>query len=1096
MAVLDTIEVAGVSYDIKDKNAYVKPQAGIPASDLASGVIPDVSNFITKSVDDLANYYLKSETYTKDEVAALIGAIRQFHYEVYPSLASITSPASNVLYLIGPTGSGSDKYEEYVYSNSTFVKIGDTSIDLSGYVTTTALNTALATKVNISDIVDNLTTNDATKPLSAKQGKVLDEKVSQLGQEVLTNELELSSLTVSAGTIYNNKWRTSGGHCVFLPITPGKKYRVTRATAGASNVAVLTQSGVGASDSTPAWATGYEGLIVISPGESVVINTPQDGNYLYIRTDNGSVDLTPKVFSSSEDFNERIEKSVQVVEQSFTSSEKTQARTNIGAASEDETNELKKEVIANLVTLDGLTVSSLVINSYKSWSSTGGTCCMLPITPGKNYRVYAKDSGANVAVLNQATAGPSNTTPVWATGYSDRIVVSQGDNFIFTAPNDAQALYVRLTNQNGDNLAPQVFTEVEDFNGKIDGLKTSISGLQSSVGALEAWKNDFNEFPFALKLAGDGNTYVYGNERFTLYPGTYRINFIQWEITGLSFSGAYFILSGKDSNEASVIITQLRNGTELPKYLDAKVDVILHDVHVSGRVKSGEIGIVTLDTYEFEEDTLQKNIWLENGFFDGTVVGWATNHTDSIYRISSACMLADDVVIDIPWGFKMMAYYGVPGQIPSGSIPYRTGSVRITKSMGYVRFIVMRVSETALSVSALPFLRVTSFDNVILSDALDFPVMSCGSKMLSRPCYTYAHLPTIRETLNYIFIVFAVSETTTTEYVGYQNIVLLCVIDKASGVQWNETIFAGITPDTVDGNNCQYYHTFNMIDVSDNEVVITAGCVNGSKFLFVNKTYNAATRTLSAVEKSVLSYGGSEYDFNLANYIGMANSVYSLSIPVIDKAADSTNIWNPAKYDDSGTTKYIALFSMRTNADNLQPTPYIVMTSEDAKTWTPKFLIEDDMESGETQIIVFDDKLYMTNRIGGTNAAGEAHGQFYGVCDMSGNMLKAWTKLNVQRTKPYIVSVGGIVYIIYNDGNNSGKYWGRTKVKLAKVNADYTITDLETYQSPHGINYPSICDHNGTLLIAYCEDRRGYNVSNNNNAITNVAIAQINPEDI
>jgi hypothetical protein len=73
----------------------------------------------------------------------LIGSIQQFHFEIYPSLQDITTPATNVLYLIGPTGSGSDKYEEYVYANSDFQKIGDTSIDLSNYVTTQALNSAL-----------------------------------------------------------------------------------------------------------------------------------------------------------------------------------------------------------------------------------------------------------------------------------------------------------------------------------------------------------------------------------------------------------------------------------------------------------------------------------------------------------------------------------------------------------------------------------------------------------------------------------------------------------------------------------------------------------------------------------------------------------------------------------------------------------------------------------------------------------------------------------------------------------------------------------------------------------------------------------------
>lgn len=142
----------------KAGTAYQKPSSGIPATDLAQGVIPDVSQFITKSVDDLVNYYLKSETYTKAEVQALIAAINQFHYEVYPTLASVTDPQSNVLYLIGPTGSGTDMYEEYVYANGNFVKIGDTSIDLSGYVTTEALNTALASYSTTTEMQQAIST--------------------------------------------------------------------------------------------------------------------------------------------------------------------------------------------------------------------------------------------------------------------------------------------------------------------------------------------------------------------------------------------------------------------------------------------------------------------------------------------------------------------------------------------------------------------------------------------------------------------------------------------------------------------------------------------------------------------------------------------------------------------------------------------------------------------------------------------------------------------------------------------------------------------------------------------------------------------------
>lgn len=145
--------------------AYQKPVTGIPSTDIASGVIPDVSNFITKSVNDLVNYYLKTETYTQTEVNNLIGAIQQFHYEIAASTSAVTDPQSNVLYLIGPTGSGADKYEEYVYSSNTWVKIGDTSIDLSGYVTTSALNTALADytpTANLAAVATSGSYNDLT----------------------------------------------------------------------------------------------------------------------------------------------------------------------------------------------------------------------------------------------------------------------------------------------------------------------------------------------------------------------------------------------------------------------------------------------------------------------------------------------------------------------------------------------------------------------------------------------------------------------------------------------------------------------------------------------------------------------------------------------------------------------------------------------------------------------------------------------------------------------------------------------------------------------------------------------------------------------
>ena len=81
--------------------AYQKPQTGIPASDIAPGVIPDVSQFIEKDVDDLTNYYKKSETYTKQEVEDglsekqdIIDANHKLDYSLLDNTPSI--PAAQV----------------------------------------------------------------------------------------------------------------------------------------------------------------------------------------------------------------------------------------------------------------------------------------------------------------------------------------------------------------------------------------------------------------------------------------------------------------------------------------------------------------------------------------------------------------------------------------------------------------------------------------------------------------------------------------------------------------------------------------------------------------------------------------------------------------------------------------------------------------------------------------------------------------------------------------------------------------------------------------------------------------------------------------
>lgn len=151
---------------------YSKPAYGIPASDLQEGAIPDVSQFITKSVDDLLNYYLKTETFTKTEILALIAAVKQFVYRSVDTLPETPSADTmGIIYLVPSADpQEQDVKVEYITIDNgigaspryTWERIGSTTIDLSDYVTTEALNTTLAAYT---------TTENLNTLLAAKQDK-------------------------------------------------------------------------------------------------------------------------------------------------------------------------------------------------------------------------------------------------------------------------------------------------------------------------------------------------------------------------------------------------------------------------------------------------------------------------------------------------------------------------------------------------------------------------------------------------------------------------------------------------------------------------------------------------------------------------------------------------------------------------------------------------------------------------------------------------------------------------------------------------------------------------------------------------------------
>ena len=115
---------------------------------------------IEKSVNDLIYYYSKNDVYNKAEVRQLIGQINTLTIEVVSSLP-ITDISTTTIYFVGPAA-GTNTYDEYIYTNDAWAKIGDTSIDLTQYVTSANLTTILQSYYTKAEI-DNLLNSYYTK---------------------------------------------------------------------------------------------------------------------------------------------------------------------------------------------------------------------------------------------------------------------------------------------------------------------------------------------------------------------------------------------------------------------------------------------------------------------------------------------------------------------------------------------------------------------------------------------------------------------------------------------------------------------------------------------------------------------------------------------------------------------------------------------------------------------------------------------------------------------------------------------------------------------------------------------------------------------
>ena len=134
-----------------------KPTIPTKTSDLSND-----SGFITNAVNDLINYYKKTETYTQAEVNSLIGAISTMDIRVVETLPTQDISTTTIYLLPKQTTETQNVYDEYIYVSNSWEQIGSTDVDLSGYQT----KIDSTHKLN-SDLVDD--TNQTNKFVTSSE---------------------------------------------------------------------------------------------------------------------------------------------------------------------------------------------------------------------------------------------------------------------------------------------------------------------------------------------------------------------------------------------------------------------------------------------------------------------------------------------------------------------------------------------------------------------------------------------------------------------------------------------------------------------------------------------------------------------------------------------------------------------------------------------------------------------------------------------------------------------------------------------------------------------------------------------------------------
>ena len=236
------------------------------------------SGYITRTVNNLLNYYLKSQTYSAEEIDNKISSIPKFSIEVVEQLP--TSNISNTTVYLLKSGEETDNlYTEYIRVNGKWEYLGKQTVDLSGYAKESYVQEyaqpkgSYATNEKVGQLEETKVDKDAVFEVRTESTPDYTNQISLSTDEngVVTGGLISGKTVGSDGSIKDN---ASTYASWFIPVAKGDVIRVKEPSKTSLNGTVT----FALYKADKATATGIGKALTTIKGSSVYGTLTVNGN--------------------------------------------------------------------------------------------------------------------------------------------------------------------------------------------------------------------------------------------------------------------------------------------------------------------------------------------------------------------------------------------------------------------------------------------------------------------------------------------------------------------------------------------------------------------------------------------------------------------------------------------------------------------------------------------------------------------------------------------------------------------------------------------------------------------------------------------------